>query len=507
MLQFLVYDDAGPAPSISLAGAYLIGHDDAPLRAEISFRDGRIRCRKRGQEPAALNILWDAGQMGRLALQTCLLPEREAPYVLTLELARNRIRQFIARSEDWQMFELSADHPAMRLWEEARALFTEAMNETDPLRADRPARASVVAAVEAAERLAMAHAEILLHRRFGTRAAAPTVLGVGVWPPSFNAEQQMALQREADIIVVPLPWRQLEPTEGRYAWERTDAVLTWAHQQGKPVVAGPLLDFSPGAVPPWVDVWKHDFDACRDLAYDHMAKVVERYRNVVTIWNLAAGLNINNHFSLTADQMVTLVRTASVLVRQMRRGAKTMVELVQPFGEHVARQRESIAPMAWIDRLLQEGLQLDSIGVRLQFGASGVPTTEDAAATASRDLLQVSALLDRLLPFETRVMVTGLGVPAQPSPDHAVDERLGHWHGGWSPRTQADWISRIFPLAMSRPFIDAVVWGEVADHPGAAVPASGLLDPAGQPREAFTQLVALRRRLKRPLGLLRRGEI
>lgn len=497
MLRFLVFDDNGPARTMPLGGAHLVGRDDLPLRSEISLREGEIRCRKRGPEPAALALLWDAGSMGRVMLQTCLLPERDAPYVLSLELARSRIRQFIAKSEDWQMFDLSLEHPAMRRWEEARALFTEAMNEPDPLRADRHARASVVAAVDASERLAMAHAEVLLHRRFGTRAAPSVVLGVGVWPPAFSAAQQGLLQREADMIMVPLPWIQLEVAEGRYAWERFDAVLAWAAQQGKPVVAGPLLDFSAGAVPPWVEVWKHDFDNCRDLSYNHLARVVERYRNVVTIWNLAAGLNINANFVFTPDQMVTLVRTASVLVRQLRRGAKTMVELTQPFGEHVVSHRESIGPMAWMDHLLQEGLQIDSVGLRLQFGAPA-----SGACTATRDLLQISALLDRLLPFEVRVMITGAGVPSVPA-DPATDAQVGHWHEGWSPQVQALWSARVFAIAMSKPFVDGVVWAEIADHPAAPVPTSGLLGPGGVEREVVGRLTASRRRLRRPLGLLK----
>jgi hypothetical protein len=497
MHQFLVFDDHGPPERLPLAGAHLIGRDETPLRAEISFRDGLVRCRWRGKEPAALALMWDAGSMGRLMLQTCLLPERDAPYLLSLELARSRIRHFIAKSEDWQMFDLSAEHPAMRRWEEARELFTDAMNEPDVRRADRHARASVTAAVDASERLAMAHAEVLLHRRFGTRAASATVLGVGVWPAAFSPELEAVLQRDADILVVPLPWRQLEPAEGRYAWERTDALLTWAHQQGKPVVAGPLLDFSAGAVPPWVEVWRHDFDGCRDLAYDHMARLVERYRNAVTIWNLAAGLNINSHFTFTPEQMVTLVRTAAVLVRQLRRGAKTMVELVQPFGEHVVAHRDSVAPMMWVDRLLQEGIQVDSVGVRLQFGAASL-----GSGGATRDLFQISALLDRLLPLDIRVMITGLGVPSAAA-DRATDELVGHWRSGWSPAIQAEWSARIFAIGMSKPFIDAVVWGEASDHPAAMVPASGLLAPGGAPREILPSMLSLRRRLKRPLGLLR----
>lgn len=504
-LEFMVFDeiaagvvaaqaDQRPRRGPALVNAHLIGRDDVMLRGDVTLRDGRIRCRKRTSDPAALCLQVDAGPMGRLMLQTCLLPEREAPYLLALELARQRIKQFIAKSEEWQLFDLPPEHAAIKLWESAREHFTAAITDPDTMSAERSARASLIAGIEASERLAMAHAEILLHRRFGARAASATTLGVGVWPGRFDAANQanqVLLAREADIIVVPLAWRDLEVAEGRYDWERTDRWMSWAHSQGKPIVAGPLLDFSPRATPPWATVFANDFDTLRDLVYDHLAKVVERYRGVVGIWNLGAGINLNDHFTLTTDQMIALVRTASVLVRQMRKGARTMIELTQPFGEHAAFNRDSLAPMAWLDRLVQEGLQLDCIGVRVQFGRA-------ADGLAARDVMQVSAMLDRLLPFETPVMITGLGVPAE-----TVDPRGGHWHAPWSPKVQADWIGQIVPVALSKPFVEAIFWGDLADHPGMNVPRSGLLTEGGEPRPGLTRLVTLRRRLRKPLGQLK----
>ena len=51
-------------------------------------------------------------------------------------------------------------------------------------------------------------------------------------------------------------------------------------------------------------VWQHDYDTCRDLAYDHIEKVIERYQAKVTMWNIASGLNVNHNFQFTAQQML-----------------------------------------------------------------------------------------------------------------------------------------------------------------------------------------------------------
>ncbi len=497
MLQFKVFDDDGSRACFDLKGAHLLLRDDVAIRGEVTLREGGaaggrlIRCRRRGTDPVALAIIHDAGRMGRLMLHTTLLPDREEPYLLALELARQRIKQFIAKSEEWQMFDLSPEHSAMQLWEDARQHFTLAINDLDWASADRHAKRSLEAGVDASERLAMAHAEILLHRRFGTRAASSTTLGIGVHPGRFEAPQQQLVAKEADVIVVPLTWRELQVAEKRYDWERTDRLMAWAHGQNKPIVTGPLLEFTSRALPPWIEVWKHDFDTCRDLVYDHVAKVVERYRNVVGIWNLAAGLNVNQIFPFTADQTITLLRTAGVLVRQMRRGGRTMVEISHPFGEHTAFNRESIAPIAWLDQVIQEGLQLDCLGVRIRFGAA----TPDFAA---RDLMQVSAILDRMLPFETPVMLTGLAVPSASS-----DEQSSWWHSGWSDRTQARWISKLISIALSKPFVEAVFWGDLIDRPELEIPSCGLITESGDPKAALAALVTARRRLRKPIGLLK----
>ena len=117
--------------------------------------------------------------MGDLMLQTCLLPDRPEPYILAVELARHRIKMFIAKSEEWQMFDLSAEHPAMQLWEEARQLFTRSLTTHDPVKADGYARRSLKRSVDASERLALAHAEILLHRRYGQRPLQARRLACG----------------------------------------------------------------------------------------------------------------------------------------------------------------------------------------------------------------------------------------------------------------------------------------------------------------------------------------
>jgi len=491
MMRFTVYDENGPAQEWPLVGAHLLGPEDLAVAGQIKFKSPEIVCRKQGSQTTALCLQFDAGRVGRLMLQTCLLPDRERPYILSVELARHRIKTFLAKSEEWQIFELDPEHPAIRTWEKARKNFTQAITAPDPREADRIAREALVLGVEATELLALSHAEILLHRRYAQRPASSATLGVRVWPDREGKSLRELVAKEFDVLQIPLRWRHQEVEEGKYRWDQLDRWIDWARDVGKPVVAGPLLDFSKRSLPKWMYVWQHDYDTCRDLAYDHVERVVKRYKSTVGMWNLAAGLSTNENFQFTPEQMIDLVRMTSLVVKQSTKRSRTMIEVVQPFGEACARHRNAVAPLAFIERLLQEGIKVDAVGVQVLMGAA-------SAGRATRDLMKLSSLLDRFFYLEIPVLLSAVGVPSK-----TIDPKGGYWHRPWDEHTQAKWGSRILAMALSKPFVETVFWADLYDHDEADLPASGLIDPAGRPRPVLHKLVQLRHRLRKPLGKLR----
>jgi GH35 family endo-1,4-beta-xylanase len=491
MLRFAVFDDNGPAAQWPLINAHLIGADDQPVRGEISFEQGVITCRKRGSQAVGLCLQYDAGSAGTLMLQTCLLPDRQEPYLLSVELARHRVKMFLAKSEEWVMFDLSAEHPAMKLWEEARQLSTLAWTSDDQIKANNAANRSLILAVEASERLAMAHAELLLHRRYAQRPASSSTLGVRLWPKVDSAPLKQIIAKDFDLLVLPLNWRELEVSEGRYDWDAVDRWMEWASKQGKPIVAGPLLDFSKRAVPEWMYVWQHDYDTCRDMAYDHIDKVVARFKSVVGMWNIASGLNTNENFVFTAEQMLDMTRMAVLKVRQERKGARAMVELTQPFGEHASSNKDSVHPLSFMERLVQEGVRLDAVGVQLLFG-------QQERGRATRDLMQISSLLDKFFLLEIPVLISAMGVPSE-----TIEARGGSWHGPWSAELQQKWIARVFAICMSKPYVESIFWNELFDHANAELPRSGLVTDTGKAKPALSRLINLRKHLRKPLGQLK----
>lgn len=484
-LRFALSDGQQAADPSWAQACYVIGPDEQPIAARIERKGGELHVTIPGAA-AALAAAVDPAPGGGVMQQTTLLPPRERPYDLDVELARHRIKLFIVKCEDWQMFDLDREHPALRLWDEARTLLTRALVAEDRATATKWARASLERGVEATDRLAMVHADILLHRRFAERAASSSTLGAVVWPGRDGKTLRELIGANFDVIMLPLRWRELEVREGVYDWSQLDRWMEWATQEKKPIVAGPLLDLSPHSLPDWMHVWRNDYDTLRDMVYDHAERVVQRYAPRVGMWSLAAGLNMNDGLRLSQTQMIDLVRMARLLVRQHRRSARAMIEIDCPFGGFAARNPGAVAPMRYIDRLVQEGIAIDAIGLRLVFGTARDPDREP------RDIMQISHVLDRLLPLELPVVVSSMGVPAGEGDDGA--------------QRQSRWISRVFPIALSKPFVESVFWCDLYDHPGAPHPGTGLIDECGRPRPALTRLLGMRRRLRKPLGMLPASE-
>ena len=168
-----------------------------------------------------------------------------------------------------------------------------------------------------------------------------------------------------------------------------------------------------------------------------------------------------------------------------------MIELSQPFGEYLFRNTEALAPFIYVEQLIQEGIRLDAIGLRLLFGS-------DREGMATRDFMQVSRLLDRFFLLERPVVLTNVGVPAE-SPGHEG----GWWMCPWSPEQQASWASRLLPLALSKPYVESVLWTDLYDHDEGSLPYGGMIDSKGVPRPVFQKLLAMRKRLLEPLGHLK----
>ena len=498
MLSFLLLKH-GVAPGDGTPGhAHLAGAEGLPVTAEIICEGGLIRCEKPNTEAAALSVQVDLGAatleaiggpaelcrdprqwsadgsaapadepadeariapgsppllpdglapLGTLTLQTCLLPDRDRPYLLSLELARHRIMLFYNKLEEWGLFDLPSSDHAMRLFEAARAWFSSALvagRSNDHRGYEDQTHLAALRAlwlgIEASERLAIADARanfaprasgrifaeamesspmgpatgkrqpsaIITPERTGVVLADKPYVGVAVSPDAFQETTQRTVADTAEFIQVPTRWIELEPVEGSYNFKKTDRWIEWSVRHAKrTVTAGPIIDFRPRCVPDWLFIWENDYDTLRDLVREHVKAVVTRYRKTVPRWIIASGLHVNDYFRLSFDQMMDLTKESVALVRKLHPNARCLVELTHPWGEYYTHNRKSVPPLLYAEMLSQAGIQIDGFGLRVQMG-------QPRAGQSVRDLMAFSDLLDRYAGLERPISLTAVGCPSAP---------------------------------------------------------------------------------------------
>jgi hypothetical protein len=518
--------------------------------------------------------------LGLLSVQTCLLPERTEAYLLTIELARHRIMTFLNKLEDWGLTDLPPESAVMQQFEAARQAFTGALvaqraegalssglsDETadgvDPAadtasslafcpKADKAASESLALAMHAGEGLALVQAERQIRARMSGKAYqdarahlarltpeapaanAPIIvpgqghcvvagmasIGCAISPRVCNEGLQRAAALACDFVTMPMRWVDLEAVEGSYAFAQTDRWIEWAVRQAKlPVVAGPIVDFRASSTPDWMYIWENDYETLRDLVIEHVQAVVTRYRRTVTRWTAASGLHVNTNFKISFEQIMDLTRICVLLIRKLQPTAKVQLEIAQPWGEYHAMNRRSIPPLLYAEAVLQAGIPIDALALRIQMGHA-------EPGLAARDLMSLSSLLDRYSSLEKPLVVTGLGAPSTPIAPMPYRPRVGadaedayepgYWRTPWSPQSQAEWLGHAMAICLSKPYVQSVCWGELADQPAredgvpTELPHGGLVNVDGTPKPALGRLAQIRTGLregKSPLSVIGRGK-
>ena len=566
MLAFRVFDShSGPGRTLDLTQAYGFGQDDVPISAAVIQEGDLIRIERTGTDAAGLALqmatrLPDGkGDLGMLALQTCLLPDRAEPYTLSLELARHRIMLFLNKLEDWDFFDIAADDPVMLTFERARQTFTAALvtanahaTPADVVKADSLAQDALALAIDAGERLALLNAQRTmplrqsgqLYARAAQRLEALTQeppspgvpitlpgehltvlpgvaqIGCAISPVTVNEPVSKALTSVCDFLTMPMRWMELEPEEGEHAFGPTDRWIEWAVKVAKvPVVGGPLLDFRINSTPDWLYIWENDYETLREMIYEHVQAVVTRYRRTISRWTICSGLNTGTSFKLSPEQIMDLTRSCAFIVRKLHPQARIQVEISQPWGEYFALNRRSVPPLMYADTLIQAGVPFDIIGLRLQVG-------QPLPGQVTRDLMAISNMVDRFAALDRPIAITAVGCPSSPlapaapptrraanvnpfadeveSEDATVDSgpilNPGAWRKPWSEATQADWLAQVVSLCAAKPGVASVCWQDMVETTGRAQPpemvSGGLLTGPGTQKPALSKLALIRAALR-----------
>ena len=495
-IRFEIYRDGKRVTQFMPVAAMAVGPESVPVPGEVAFRDGLLVANGADGNGAAvgLALLWDAGPIGSYHLETTRLPPRDKPYILNVELARFRLMKIVQKQEDWNLFDFPRAEKYGEMFRTAQSLFADALGKLDePAEAARLADKSLALSIELSEQLANFHGELLLNRRRAAGAFVKHVVGCRVNSAIPNERYRETAASSFDYVVLPMPWRQLQPEEQTFDTSTLDEWIEFLSKKRTPVIAGPLISLTEADVPDWMFIWEHDFETLRELAYEYAQKVIGRYRKVVAAWNVCAGLHTNSAFTLSFEQMIELTRLLVSQAKTLIPNCKTLVTIQQPFGEYHARANAGVAPMLYAEMVAQAGINFEAFGLEVEMG---VP----APGMFTRDLFQLSCMLDKFSTLGRPVYLTAVCAPGRNNADPSDSSggqldpsAAGRWRRPWDPQLQADWMDAVYKLAMSKPYVESIAWANLADI-GHDLPSGGLLDDMLKPKPAFTMMQDLRER-------------
>jgi hypothetical protein len=139
--------------------------------------------------------------------------------------------------------------------------------------------------------------------------------------------------------------------------------------------------------------------------------------------------------------------------------------------------------------VVQSGINFDGFGLQFLFGIG-------SDGFHLRDLFQVSAVIDRLANLGKPIHLTAVGAPSQMPPGSPGEPTAGgEWYAPWSEDVQADWLTSLCEIALSKPYVESVCLQPLADSDDSVIAHGGLLRENNTPKPAFQRLLQLRERL------------
>jgi len=485
-VRFQVFKDGKAIDKFRLCGAYLFGTDGIGIRrTKIKFKNGIIECERPNLETAGLALLWPVNGLGRMLLPTTCLPERKRPYNLNLEIARAKLMQIIIKREDWSFFDNLADLEDIS--KQAQGLFIQAIqNISDQEAASQFADESLKKAIIISEKMAIKQAESFFRTRAKNSGFGRGCLGCSIDPTQINKPEYVnKLLHVFGSVTIPLNWAQIEPEKGSFDFSAVDNCISVLGKKKLVIGAGPLLRFSKEYLPKWLLGGKIGFEKIRETAYQFVLRMVARYSGIIHRWVVISGLNVFNYFGFSFEQILGTTRAANMAVKAASNRALRIVEISNPWGEYFAIVPNTIPPLAYMDMIVQSGINFDAFGLAMRLG-------KNLAGMHVRDMMQVSAVLDYFGPIGKSLYVTGVEVPSQDGDGLHSSKVAGAWHHEWDQSQQAEWIEQFYKIALSKPYVDSVTYSTLSDMKNSIIANSGLLTEQLEPKKSFQTLKKLR---------------
>ena len=500
-----------------LAAVHVVGPGER-VEPSAARREGDLLIVDRpGTGSARLRVPWPVPGFGSPVVATCTLAEHrdgDAPHRLAVELARGLVGVAREQAAAARRAGLPLDPATAAEMEEAWSNFVRGAcggrrgGPIEPASADASggdttvfnlpratpaasppgaaartdcaacAERAIAAACRVADSVAAARADHRLSDLRVRRSHPPASLAVRAGVRGAPRRRLPgALFGPFRTAVVAGGWASVEPDRGRRDWSGLDAALDRCEAVGAVPAVGPLLDFAPGGLPPWLADYRGSPGNLESLCADFVETAIARVTGRVRTIEVCAAANVGGALGLDEPTRLGLVARTVQVARGVDEENQLFLRITRPFGDYLARGEHRLAPLQFADALSRAGVGLDGVTLELAVGF-------DESGTPPRTLAGYERLLAGWSKLGMPLRIS-LAVPAFRVPPDDPAGGDGPWRTGGSDAAQAAWLGHHLPLFFATDPVIEVEWALARDEPGGPLPGGGLLTESGELRPAL----------------------
>jgi len=476
----------------NLDGYLAGGPDRYPFMTTKEMRNGAFVLTHLGDESTHLCANIELPGVGRVMGTTGNLMPREKPYNLLLELLRGKICRLRNQSSDWEMLGLETPpHLKSVLSQLCQILGRVVTCEGDDVD-ENACIEGLVRAHKLGDEVTAVYTQRVLEIRKERTPKLPTRFAVGLGENFEPFELSAAALANFPFhqIHIPFPWRQLEPVQGQYQWQKADRMIESAMASRIEVSAGPIIDFRHNAMPDWIMSGKVDPHRLSSYLTKHLHVVLNRYQGIIRHWTILLGANLGEVFDLDEDEWLRLSFHLCDVAAKSGSKANLVLGISQPAGELMANEPRNYSPLGFAETMVRTGLPLAAIELDMVMGTS-------PRGGALREILEVSRMIDAF-GFLGKPIRLVVGFPSAGDPDPLADpgQAVGPGRLGaqYTAEGQQAWVRQYLELLICKPQVEEIRWCHFDDRAPHVYPYCGLIDTKGQLKPAFGDLLALRRK-------------
>ncbi len=470
-----------------MSTVHMIRFDSMPWPCRVEIERSIVTLHRLVNHSGQVGIAYPLAEYGELALRTGTLPERMDPYSLPIELARGTLDRLRNQLFNWRDGGLQITSEV----DEATNLATDALAEAVLIPEDFERQTELA---QTALSLSL-RGIFALCQQFSRQVTAMrrediepcTKLGVRVAPHHVPADWLSQLGTDFKYVCVT---DQLKPRDLPADQRSAGVVLqTQAAKQNFKTIVGPIWDAGKAGLPDQINDIAH-FETKRTAAKQHFVQLLNQIEEQPDWLYVASGLNGIGHKFLSYPQQMQLAIDLLQTVDEFNRQVPVLLSLDHPWSERLAWSVGGAQGLQIADILLRHDVRLNALGleINLDYWPLG---------SLPRDPLQWLELIDCWAQFGLPLFLF-IRIPSGRLPTELENDKNNPIRNSFSGPQKWRYVDTVMSVALSRPFVHAVIWNDWKDEPESAFPLAGLFDEQGNRKPIFSLLTTVYQRLASP---------